>query len=181
VLVAHAESDGRLEMRDRVRALVQGQIRASNVVMARRSQVVQSDSFGEHLDREPVTAGCLIDDAEKIQTGHVRGIARQNLLANGLGLGRSPVLVGPLSLGHQIGNVGRRGACSGPAARNSLAVGNGLAARNSGPTLSSAHANQRSMDLCVNMTLCQHPGYQQPFFTSASQLRLTPGVHETIC
>ena len=95
--------------------------------MADRIQIVQGDRLCQFLDRETMTARVLIKDSEQVQGKLMRRLARQNSLANDLGLFGSTVLVGELRLGHQVGNAGPSG------------IANSLVTRNSGTALSAIH------------------------------------------
>jgi hypothetical protein len=96
--------------------------------MAGGVELVDRDRLGEHFDRQPMLARSLGDKAEEIEASRMGGRARQDLLADGLGLGR-PSRRERLPSRSELGaNIVSRGG-----------AGNGLAACGSGSALPSIH------------------------------------------
>ena len=88
ILSAQTQRERRGEVRRRERVLVHELIGGCDIVMAGCVERVDRDRLGERFDRQPMLARSLGDKAEQIEASTMGGGARQDLLADGLGLGR---------------------------------------------------------------------------------------------
>src|ERR1700683_1348979 len=93
-------------MRNRLRRTTQRLIRMADIVMASRVQLVRGECSCEHLQCAPVIAGGLRRHAEKVQTLHMRGLARQDLTANLLRFADPAPPVAAVCFSKKIGNAG---------------------------------------------------------------------------
>ena len=108
VPAAEAEDDGLLEMRGGGLPLLQGLIRAGNIVMTGGVEIVRRNGCRKRLDREPVTAGSLIDEPENVEIGGVCGSTSLKALTDDFGSGELALLVGQSRFGDEVGHLGRR-------------------------------------------------------------------------
>ena len=97
-------------MRDRFGAITQHLVRIANVVMASGVHLVRSNRFREHLHCDPVIAGCLRHQAEKIQALYMCRLAYENLTANLLRFVDAAHPVPTACLSGEVGNADARRA-----------------------------------------------------------------------
>ena len=107
IFVTQAESNGFLEMDRGIFTSIQRLIGGRDIIMAGWVKRVRGDRLRKHLNRDPVAAGRLRNNSNKIKTVNMRGLARKNFSTSGFRLHVAALTVMLASLSHKIGDAQR--------------------------------------------------------------------------